>query len=92
MIGCGDGDGVAGGREAGDGAGMDVVVDNMGEATFADSIRVCRKGGRIVTCGATAGPRIPVDVRRVFWKQLSILGSTMGDSREFAAMLESAES
>ena len=70
------------------GRGIDVVVDNVGEATFATSIRACRKGGRIVTCGATTGPRIPVDVRRVFWNQLSILGSTMGDSAEFGDMLE----
>jgi len=75
-------------REATDGAGVDVVVDNVGEATFDTSIRACRKGGRIVTCGATTGPRIPVDVRRVFWNQLSILGSTMGNSEEFAAMLD----
>jgi NADPH2:quinone reductase len=79
---------VAAARDASGGAGVDVVIDNVGEATFADSIRACRKGGRIVTCGATTGPRIPVDVRRVFWNQLSILGSTMGDSAEFAAMLE----
>ena len=79
---------VAAVREATGGVGVDVVVDNVGEATFADSIRACRKGGRIVTCGATTGPRIPVDVRRVFWKQLSILGSTMGNRDEFAAMLE----
>lgn len=79
---------VAAAREATGGAGFDVVVDNVGEATFADSIRVCRKGGRIVTCGATSGPRIPVDVRRVFWKQISILGSTMGNRDEFAAMLD----
>ena len=78
---------VAAVREATDGRGADVVVDNVGEATFAASIRACRKGGRIVTCGATTGPRIPVDVRRVFWRQLSILGSTMGDADEFAAML-----
>jgi len=76
-------------REFTDGDGVDVVVDNVGEATFDASIRACRMGGRIVTCGATTGPRIPVDVRRVFWRQLSILGSTMGDASEFAAMLES---
>jgi NADPH:quinone reductase-like Zn-dependent oxidoreductase len=79
---------VAAAREATGGAGIDVVVDNVGEATFAQSIRACRKGGRIVTCGATTGPDVPVDVRRVFWKQLAILGSTMGDREEFAAMLE----
>jgi NADPH:quinone reductase-like Zn-dependent oxidoreductase len=79
---------VAAAREATGGAGVDVVVDNVGEATFDASIRACRKGGRIVTCGATTGPKIPVDVRRVFWRQLSILGSTMGNSEEFRAMLE----
>jgi NADPH:quinone reductase-like Zn-dependent oxidoreductase len=79
---------VAATREITSGAGIDVVVDNVGEATFACSIRACRKGGRIVTCGATTGPRVPVDVRRVFWNQISILGSTMGDAGEFAAMLE----
>jgi NADPH:quinone reductase-like Zn-dependent oxidoreductase len=79
---------VAGVRDITGGAGIDLVVDNVGEATFADSIRVCRKGGRIVTCGATTGPKIPVDVRRVFWKQISILGSTMGDASEFTAMSE----
>ena len=82
-----DEDVVAAAREATGGAGFDVVVDNVGQATFADSIRACRKGGRIVTCGATSGPKIPVDVRRVFWKQIAILGSTMGNREEFAAML-----
>ena len=74
-------------REVTGGSGVDVVVDNVGEATFANSIRACRRGGRIVTCGATSGPRIPVDVRRVFWRQLSIIGSTMGDAADFNAML-----
>lgn len=78
---------VAATREVTGGRGVDVVVDNVGEATFAASIRACRKGGRIVTCGATTGPRVPVDVRRVFWNQLSIFGSTMGSSEEFRDML-----
>ena len=75
-------------RACTDGVGADVVIDNVGEATFAASIRACRKGGRIVTCGATSGAKIPVDVRRVFWQQLSIIGSTMGDAAEFRAMLD----
>ncbi len=83
-----DEDVVAAAREITAGAGVEVVVDNVGEATFAASIRACRKGGRIVTCGATTGPAVPVDVRRVFWKQISILGSTMGDAEEFATMLD----
>ncbi|MFQ5744141.1 MAG: zinc-binding dehydrogenase [Acidobacteriota bacterium] len=67
--------------------GVDIVVDNVGEATFAASIKACSKGGRIVTCGATTGADIPVDVRRLFWGQLTILGSTMGNEAEFRAML-----
>ena len=78
-------------REYTERQGVDVVVDNVGEATFDASIRACRKGGRIVTCGATSGPRIPVDVRRLFWQQLTIYGSTMGDGSEFTAMLEAVE-
>ena len=78
-------------REFTEGRGADVVVDSVGEATFAASIRACRKGGRIVTCGATSGPRIPVDVRRVFWRQLTIYGSTMGDAGDFAAMLAAVD-
>jgi len=79
---------VAAVRACTDGVGADVVIDNVGEATFAASIRACRKGGRIVTCGATSGAKVPVDVRRVFWRQLSILGSTMGNAAEFRAMLD----
>ena len=83
---------VAAVRACTDGVGVDVVIDNVGEATFGTSIRACRKGGRIITCGATSGPKILVDVRRVFWRQVSIMGSTMGDSAEFRAMLAVIES
>ncbi len=78
-------------REYTERKGVDVVVDNVGEATFDASVRACRNGGRIVTCGATSGARIPVDVRRLFWRQLTIYGSTMGDTNEFTAMLEAVE-
>jgi NADPH:quinone reductase-like Zn-dependent oxidoreductase len=67
--------------------GVDVVVDNVGAATFEASIDACRKGGCIVTCGATTGPRIPADVRKLFWNQISIHGSTMCNEDEFRAML-----
>jgi NADPH:quinone reductase-like Zn-dependent oxidoreductase len=63
-------------------AGVDVVVDHVGEATFETSLRSLKKGGRIVTCGATSGPKISVDLRLVFFKSLSILGSTMGSMGE----------
>ena len=67
--------------------GADIVVDNVGAATFEASLNSCRKGGCIVTCGATTGPAIPVDVRRLFWAQISIHGSTMCNEDEFRAML-----
>lgn len=67
--------------------GVDVVVDMVGEATWMTSVRSAAKGGRIVTCGATSGPSPKEDLRLIFWKQLSILGSTMANDREFRALL-----
>jgi len=64
--------------------GVDVVVENVGEATWEDSLRCLAKGGRVVTCGATTGPRVVTDVRRLFWNQYSILGSTLGNATEYA--------
>jgi NADPH:quinone reductase-like Zn-dependent oxidoreductase len=63
-------------------AGVDVVVDHVGEATFGTSIKALKKGGKVVTCGATSGPRLETDLRLVFFKSLSILGSTMGSLAE----------
>jgi NADPH:quinone reductase-like Zn-dependent oxidoreductase len=57
--------------------GVDVVVEHVGAATFAQSVVVCARGGRIVTCGATDGWEPPLNLRHVFWRQLSILGSTL---------------
>jgi NADPH:quinone reductase-like Zn-dependent oxidoreductase len=57
--------------------GADVVVEHVGAATFPKSVVACAKGGRIVTCGATAGFEPVLNLRHVFWRQLSILGSTM---------------
>ncbi len=68
--------------------GVDVVVDNVGEATWAESLRSLAKGGRIVTCGGTSGPKLVTDVRPLFWHQFSILGSTMGNATEYAAVVE----
>lgn len=67
--------------------GAHVVVDSVGEATFNTSIELLARGGRLVTCGATTGPKPTIDLRRVFWKQISILGSTMGTDAEFSALL-----
>jgi NADPH:quinone reductase-like Zn-dependent oxidoreductase len=59
-------------------AGVDVVVDHVGEATIGASLRALKKGGKVVTCGATSGPKLEADLRLIFFKSLSILGSTMG--------------
>jgi NADPH:quinone reductase-like Zn-dependent oxidoreductase len=76
-------------RETG-GRGADVVVDSVGEATWANSLRALRRGGRLVVCGATSGPSVSLDLRRLFWHQWSILGSTMGSHREFGEIVRLA--
>src|SRR2546425_11082537 len=59
--------------------GADVVVENVGAATWEQSLRSLGRGGRLVTCGATTGPEVAIDLRRLFWYGWSILGSTMGN-------------
>lgn len=66
-----------------DGRNADVVVDNVGEATWQNSLRALGRGGRLVTCGGTTGPMVTTDVRKLFWYQWDILGSTMGGDREY---------
>jgi NADPH:quinone reductase-like Zn-dependent oxidoreductase len=66
--------------------GVQVVIDNVGEATWAQSLLALGRGGRLVTCGGTSGPMVETDVRRLFWNQWSILGSTMGNDAEFSAI------
>lgn len=68
--------------------GMDIVVDHIGEATWKQSIRSLAKKGRLVTCGGTTGPMVTQDVRLVFWRQLSILGSTMANHQEFSEVMD----
>jgi NADPH:quinone reductase-like Zn-dependent oxidoreductase len=63
--------------------GADVVIENVGEATWDQSLRALARGGRLVTCGATTGPMVTLDLRRLFWYQWSILGSTMGNAAEY---------
>ena len=67
--------------------GVDVVVDNVG-TTFPQSFRAACKGGRILTVGNTGGPKFEIDNRYIFAKHLSILGSTMGTRRDFAAVMD----
>ncbi len=71
-----------------DGRGVDVVVDHIGEATWEDSLKCLVKGGTLVTCGATTGPMVTTNVNRIFWKGLSIHGSTMGTPGESEDVLD----
>lgn len=63
--------------------GVDVVVEHVGEATWRTSLDVAAPGGRIAVCGATTGPNPPAALHRIWWKQLTILGSTMGTKADF---------
>nr|BCX00944.1 MAG: alcohol dehydrogenase [Bacteroidota bacterium] len=63
--------------------GVDVIVDNVGQATWATSLRLLAREGRLVTVGATTGPIGETDIRYVFWRQLRIIGSTMANRAEF---------
>lgn len=67
--------------------GVDVVVDSIGERTWDRSLGSLARGGRLVTCGGTSGPALTMDVRRLFWHQWSILGSTMGSDAELDAIV-----
>ncbi len=67
--------------------GVDVVVDYIGADTWLKSLRSVRRGGRILTCGATTGPSPQTDLRHVFFRQLQVLGSTAGSPREFTDVM-----
>ena len=69
-------------------SGVDVVIDHVGADTFDRSLRCLARGGRYVTCGATSGHEMKSDFRLVFFKSLSILGSTLGASHELATLLD----
>ena len=79
-------------KEATGGAGVEVVLEHVGEATWQTSIQAARSGGRIAVCGATSGPNPPAALHRIWWKQLSILGSTMGTREDFEAAYELVKS
>lgn len=68
--------------------GVDVVIDSVGEATWNASLGSLGKRGRLVTCGGTSGPLVQTDIRRLFWNQWTIMGSTMGSDTEFAAIVD----
>ena len=68
--------------------GVDVVVDNVGQATLTQSMRAVVRGGRIVVVGNTSGPKIEIDIRYIFGKQISIIGSTMGTRQDFQDVMD----
>ncbi len=80
----GTGDVVKAVRAFAGGRGVDVVLETVGQQTWETSLRCLARGGRVVTCGGTSGPQLTLDVRRLFWHHWTILGSTMGNRREFA--------
>src|SRR5262249_6269343 len=79
-------------KDTTDGHGVDVVVEHVGEATWRTSLDVARQGGRIVVCGATTGPNPPAALHRIWWKQLDVLGSTMGTRSDFEGAYELVKS
>ncbi|HEX9563389.1 MAG TPA: zinc-binding dehydrogenase [Gemmatimonadaceae bacterium] len=66
--------------------GVTVVIDSVGSATWAQSLGALGRRGRLVTCGGTSGHLVETDVRRLFWNQWTIMGSTMGSDAEFDAI------
>jgi NADPH:quinone reductase-like Zn-dependent oxidoreductase len=79
-------------KEATGGRGADVVVESVGEATWQRTLQAAAQGGRITVCGATSGPNPPAALHRVWWKQLSIFGSTMGRKNDFEGAYELVKS
>jgi zinc-binding alcohol dehydrogenase/oxidoreductase len=74
------------------GAGADVVVEHVGEATWKHALNAARQEGRIVVCGATSGPNPPAALHRIWWKQLAIFGSSMGTKEDFEGAFELVKS
>jgi NADPH:quinone reductase-like Zn-dependent oxidoreductase len=68
--------------------GVDVVVDNVGQATITKSMQAVARGGRIVIVGNTSGPQAEIDIRFIFGKQISLIGSTMGSHQDFRDVID----
>ncbi len=74
-------------KELTSGRGVDVVVDTVGTATWSIDFACARRGGKIVICGVTSGPKAETNLQALYWNQLTIMGSTMGSDDDFSAML-----
>ncbi len=66
----------------------DIVIESVGPATWEQSVRSLKPGGRLVVCGGTSGPKVEVNLPRLFFKQIEIIGSTMGSYEEFDAVTD----
>ena len=75
-------------REATDRHGADIVVEHVGESTWKTSLQVAAAGARVTVCGATSGPNPPANLHRIWWKQLTVLGSTMGTQADFRGVYD----
>lgn len=75
------------GKEMADLGGADVVIENVGPETFKQSMRAAKKGGRIAICGATSGPRLDLNLPVVWFRQLELIGSSMGSHAQFQRAL-----
>jgi NADPH:quinone reductase-like Zn-dependent oxidoreductase len=75
-------------RDLTDRRGVDVVVDYIGADTWVRSLRSARRGGRVLTCGATSGFAPQTDLRHIFFRQLQVIGSTMGSHRDFLDVMK----
>lgn len=82
---------VAGVKEVTSG-GAHVVVDHVGEATWKRTLDAARPEGRVCVCGATTGPNPPANLHRIWWKQLTVFGSTMGSTQDFEAVYDLVKS
>jgi NADPH:quinone reductase-like Zn-dependent oxidoreductase len=70
------------------GGGAHVIVDDVGDATWKRTLEAARAEARVVVCGATTGPNPPAALHRIWWKQLSILGSSMGTPEDFQGVYD----
>jgi NADPH:quinone reductase-like Zn-dependent oxidoreductase len=75
-------------KEATEARGVDIVVEHVGEATWKTSLQAAGPNARVVVCGATSGPNPPAQLHRIWWKQLTVYGSTMGTREDFEGAYE----
>lgn len=72
-------------KQATDGRGVDVVIEHIGPATWEQSLKSLAKGGRLITCGATSGPEVTLDLRYLYMRQTTVIGAIMGTRADLLA-------